>query len=380
LEMTLSIKLFLTSAFLLISCTHSVPVSKEEKKAESDRLPDNVLPDVSYRQYLSEVISAMESDKEFANRLRSMNDSDEMANQLEFASHSVRNRLDEIKRQEVERLNELEKALEDKLALKANPGKASRAKFRFGLQSLDEATIKRAHLDHSKPHTFEIADLQKLINQVTQDIDQVDQAREAEYKRYEMGKEHSRRARLRRIKDKKAREAAEQQMRAERERHRRHERVHQPGSREQLKEAWEKGDRMDRDSFDPKAFFMLHDINGDGHMDVNEIEALFWKELDKVYSKENDTTVDRVERQHEMERMRRAVLMRLDKNKDRMVSWEEFNAWISSQEANKDEEWKTAEESDEDKPFNEEELRQFEEQYNREHPDEGIDNSQQTGP
>lgn len=41
---------------------------------------------------------------------------------------------------------------------------------------------------------------------------------------------------------------------------------------------------MDKDSFDPKTFFMLHDIDSNGFVDEVELEALFQLELDKVYN------------------------------------------------------------------------------------------------
>lgn len=32
---------------------------------------------------------------------------------------------------------------------------------------------------------------------------------------------------------------------------------------------------MDKDSFDPRTFFNLHDLNGDGFWNTDELEALF---------------------------------------------------------------------------------------------------------
>lgn len=46
---------------------------------------------------------------------------------------------------------------------------------------------------------------------------------------------------------------------------------------------------MDKDSFDPRTFFALHDLNGDGYWNADELEALFQKELEKVY---NETDPD----------------------------------------------------------------------------------------
>lgn len=40
---------------------------------------------------------------------------------------------------------------------------------------------------------------------------------------------------------------------------------------------------MDKEDFDPKTFFAMHDMNGDKYLDRGELESLFQRELDKVY-------------------------------------------------------------------------------------------------
>ncbi len=52
---------------------------------------------------------------------------------------------------------------------------------------------------------------------------------------------------------------------------------------------------MDKDSFDPRTFFYLHDLDGNGYWDEHELNALFQKELDKVYN-ETDPNDDPRER------------------------------------------------------------------------------------
>jgi Ca2+-binding EF-hand superfamily protein len=42
-----------------------------------------------------------------------------------------------------------------------------------------------------------------------------------------------------------------------------------------LEEVWEKEDHLEKDQFDPKAFFALHDTNNDGYLTADEVEALF---------------------------------------------------------------------------------------------------------
>ena len=45
-----------------------------------------------------------------------------------------------------------------------------------------------------------------------------------------------------------------------------HEKIHHPGSKDQLEEVWEETDHLDKDDFDPKTFFKMHDTNSDGYL------------------------------------------------------------------------------------------------------------------
>jgi hypothetical protein len=44
---------------------------------------------------------------------------------------------------------------------------------------------------------------------------------------------------------------------------------------------------MKGNEFDPKTFFNLHDLDGNGQWDEMELEALFQNELDKMYNSTN---------------------------------------------------------------------------------------------
>ena len=96
--------------------------------------------------------------------------------------------------------------------------------------------------------------------------------------------------------------------------------------KEQLEEVWEDQDHMDPQDFDPKTFFMMHDLDGNGQWDETEVRILFKKELDKVYDP-NAPEDDMREREEEMERMREHVFKESDTNKDRMISYDEFLVW-----------------------------------------------------
>lgn len=68
---------------------------------------------LEYERYLKEVVEALESDPEFRKKLNEASEDDvrsgNIAHELEFVNHKVRTKLDEIKREEIERLRALVK-------------------------------------------------------------------------------------------------------------------------------------------------------------------------------------------------------------------------------------------------------------------------------
>lgn len=77
---------------------------------------------LEYGRYLQQVVSALEADKDFSAKLENASVQDiksgVIADQLHFVDHSVRSKLDELKRIEIERLHRLtmkEKALKERL-------------------------------------------------------------------------------------------------------------------------------------------------------------------------------------------------------------------------------------------------------------------------
>lgn len=79
-------------------------VKKEPESNEKDELEDFGL---EYNRYLKEVVELLESDSEFKKKLEDAQEADirsgKIANELEFVDHKVRTKLDEVKRQELER-------------------------------------------------------------------------------------------------------------------------------------------------------------------------------------------------------------------------------------------------------------------------------------
>lgn len=64
-----------------------------------------------YERYLKEIVGLLESDPEFRKKLDAASEADirsgKIAQELELVDHNVRNKLDELKRNELERLRNL---------------------------------------------------------------------------------------------------------------------------------------------------------------------------------------------------------------------------------------------------------------------------------
>ncbi|ELT97554.1 hypothetical protein CAPTEDRAFT_183512 [Capitella teleta] len=340
------------------------PAEEENKEVDQEELVDKL----SYEKYLREVMSVLMTDTDFAQKMMKIQDiagqSGEIAKHLEFVSHGVRSKLDEIKRKEVQRLKQITK-LQEKLKNGMNMALSPAAAAARGIDSAfqEKAGILDSdkhlkHIDHANSNTFEVEDLAKLIQQATTDLEDLDKERRSDFKTYEMEKEHLQKEELKAL-DEQARAAKEKELHDKKEKHKKHAKVNHPGNMEQLEEVWEETDNLDRDDFNPKTFFHLHDVDGDGYWDEQEIEALFQKELDKVYDP-NAEEDDMMERFEEMNRMREHVMKEIDTDGDKLVSMEEFVASTNRDEFKENEEWETI---DEDEEFTDEELEKFEEDY-----------------
>lgn len=279
-----------------------------------------------YERYLKEVVNLLESDKEFRKKLDNANEADirsgKIAQELELVDHNVRSKLDELKRGELERLRELARDLYERT------------------NELDREHLKIAeHIDHENEHTFEIDDLKKLIMKTGEDLAEADRRRRDDFKHYELQKEFEKQEHIRELNET-DRVKYEHDLKEQDEKHKKHEKVHHPVSKDQLEEVWEKQDHMDPQDFDPKKFFMMHDVDGNGFWDEMEVKALFKTELDKVYQ-QGLPEDDMRERAEEMERMREHVYKEADTNHDRLISYEEFIEQTKRNEYQKDEGWDT---------------------------------------
>lgn len=346
--------ILLQYCFLLVTCLltalDAVPIDIDKTKVKNPHPVDSAKiepPDTGlyYDEYLKQVIDVLETDNHFREKLQKADieeiKSGRLSKELDLVSHHVRTKLDELKRQEIGRLRMLIKA---KLDSHQDTGIDHHAL----LKQFD-------HLNHLNPDKFESTDLDMLIKAATSDLEHYDKTRHEEFKKYEMMKEHERREYLKTLNEEKRKEE-ESKFEEMKKKHENHPKVNHPGSKDQLKEVWEEADGLDPNDFDPKTFFKLHDVNNDGFLDEQELEALFTKELEKVYDPKNEED-DMVEMEEERLRMREHVMNEVDSNKDRLVTLEEFLKATEKKEFLEPDSWETL---DQQQLFTEEELKEYE--------------------
>nr|CAG4646484.1 EOG090X0B17 [Macrothrix elegans] len=341
--------LFTAVVILLFDSASCAPVDPKKPSTKETRDQNSVGDEenqtgLEYNRYLQEVVQLLESDSDFRQKLEKSDPEDirsgKVAKELEYVSHHVRNKLDELKRQELERLRHL--AIQEYEQAR-------------GLGIPHDGRLKiPGHVDHKSP-AFEIEDLRKLIVQTTKDLEEADKQRKEAFKEYEMQKEFEHQAKLKDL-DEEKRKKEEKEWEEAKKKHNEHPKMHHPGSKQQLEEVWEEQDHMTADSWNPKTFFALHDLDGNGFWDPDEVKALFSKELDKAYDP-NAPEDDMAERYEEMERMREHVFNETDTNRDYLISFPEFLEQTRKQEFEKDPGWNTI---DEQPVYSHEEYLEFE--------------------
>ncbi|XP_070163469.1 nucleobindin-2 isoform X2 [Polyergus mexicanus] len=316
---------------LIIHISVAPPVTQKkdgdhkDKENEVDDMEDMGTDyQLEYQRYLKEVVQALESDEEFRAKLEKANEDDirtgNIAHELQFVDHKIRSKLDELKREELERLRHL----------------ATKEHNLMNGLDLDHLKIAE-HLDHSNAHTFEIDDLKKLIAKTTLDLAEADKRRRQQFKEYEMEKKFEEEQKMKGMKEEE-RKKYEMELEVMKKKHKDHKPLHHPGSKQQLEEVWEKQDHMEDQDFNPKTFFYLHDLDGNGFWDQDEVKSLFLKELDKLYS-EGAPEDDIYERREEMERMREHVFNEADLNHDGLISYQEFLEQTKKPDFQQDEGW-----------------------------------------
>ncbi|XP_050520970.1 nucleobindin-2-like isoform X2 [Daktulosphaira vitifoliae] len=315
---------------------------QQKQKLNQEPSNGNTLDDlgIEYNRYLREVVETLEKDEDFRKKLERTNEADirtgKIADELDYVKHHVRSKLDELKRQELNRLRNMAK------------------------RAYNDFQNEPGHIDHQNPHSFEKNDLVKLIKQVAQDLAEADEKRKQIFKDYEMQKHFERDQKLKQMNDIEREKFLLKEKESDIQKEVKHKTnpIHHPGSKKQLEEVWEKQDEMEGEAFNPKAFFALHDIDGNHFWDEEEVKTLFLRELNKLYE-QGMNNVDLMEKAEEMERMREHVFNEMDSNKDRLISWDEFKRMSEQPNFEKDEGWKTI---DQNEIYTNEELKKFEQQ------------------
>ncbi|XP_041471491.1 nucleobindin-2-like isoform X2 [Lytechinus variegatus] len=314
-------------------------------KAEGDGLADLGL---EYEGYLREVIQVLEADPEMKSHMDEMDTNDllsgKFGKQLNNVGSHIRSQLDELKKKEIQRLRVI--------ARKAMEQQAPEVSQTDLLQMI-------AHVDFRNEHTFEEEDLNNLLQKATKDLEENDRERRKEFKRYEMEKELKRRNEMKMMNEEERAEAR-RKYEEERKQMKQHAKLNHPGSKKQLEEVWENTDHLDRKDFNPKTFFFLHDSNSDGFLDEFELEALFIKEVEKIYQGKKNADVQ--EKFEELSRMREHVVKQIDGNKDKMVSLDEFMEAAAASDFDEEEEWQDL---NQESQFTEEDLEKYQDELRR---------------
>uniref|UniRef100_H2YER3 NUCB1-like N-terminal domain-containing protein n=1 Tax=Ciona savignyi TaxID=51511 RepID=H2YER3_CIOSA len=244
-----------------------------------------------------------------------------LSNEIYKVSGGIREQLNALKKEE---MNRLRKILHAKVDLDKGNGQMVQ-KSAYLKQIAD-------HLDHSSPHTFEAEDLTKLIKTATSDLENYDRDRHEEFKKFEMRKEMQREEKLKKL-DEQERIKAQEEYRKQQEEQAQKSKIHHPGSRQQLDDVWENEDGLKDEEFNPKTFFYMHGQNRSltlRHSSICMLEAIFEKDLEKIYPDGTDENVMQME--EERTRMREHVMKEVDTNNDGLITLKEFLRYSDSPE------------------------------------------------
>ncbi|KAJ8023844.1 Nucleobindin-2 [Holothuria leucospilota] len=324
---------------------------KEGDKSEEEPLPPDSLMDgpqtgLEYEKYLEQVIQVLETDPSMRQKLEGMTMEDlkngKMAEEIDMLDNNIRSELDELKRLEIQRLRTI----------------ARKRMENGGTRTLDTKFVDNliGHIDPANTNAFGPKDFEKLLHKATSDLEEADRRRKEDFKKYEMEKELRRRAKLQKL-DESARQQAIKEWEETRDKRKNHKQMKHPGSKAQLEDVWEKTDHLEKDQFNPKTFFMLHDTNGDLKLDSFELEALFIKEVEEIYKGSN---ADPKEKFEEIYRMREHVMKEIDTDGDKLVTLEEFLIATKKDDFEKDDGWEDLQQQD---LYTEEELEEYRAMY-----------------
>lgn len=101
--------LCVVTLLVFLTCCYAPPVKKEKQEPKED-LPE-------YARYLRQVVEILEKDEDYVQKLMNASDDDlrsgKVADGIDFVRHDVRTKLDELKRQEIERQRQIRRQMND---------------------------------------------------------------------------------------------------------------------------------------------------------------------------------------------------------------------------------------------------------------------------
>lgn len=105
-----SVFLGLIGILLVITCCYAPPVNKPATPEKEEDLPE-------YARYLKQVVQILEQDEDYVKKLMNASDDDlrsgKVAEDLDLVKYDVRTKLDELKRQEIERQRMIRRQMND---------------------------------------------------------------------------------------------------------------------------------------------------------------------------------------------------------------------------------------------------------------------------
>jgi len=202
--------------------------------------------------------------------------------------------------------------------------------------------LRKAKMDDNVPdelYKFQHDDLKHLLNERHDRLATMNEERKRQFKKYEMEKELKHRMALRAMNeyDRKVQEALDEE--EKQKKMDQVKKIKHPGNKAQLEDVWE-SEGFDKDTFNPKTFFKMHDLNNDNEWDDFELEAIFEKEVDELFEGLDD--IDEEEKAEEVSRMREHVVDHMDSDKDGVIQLSEFVEYSKSQDFDHEDPWDAA--------------------------------------
>lgn len=339
LLLLLALILLCTSLFISFSTNSLVEANEIKTDAASEQ--DFEKLGLSYGKYLKKVVAALDKDRKFTESIKNMDANDiksgKVADQLKHVHEDVRNKLNEVKSFEIQRLRSLATRKNEMEQYGETYHGPDKRKWRtLGIPWSELPSSETQHIASDSTY-FDVDDLRKLMVAATNDIEKLDKERREDFKTYEMEKEWQFQERLKMMNETAKQEAIKMRQQLK-EKHDDHPKVHEPGTRQQFEEVWEKKDNLPKEEFDPKTFFALHDTNSDNSWDPQEVRALLVTEIQKLYDTNNPED-DPNEMEEEYERMREHIYKEIDTDRDGLIGLQEFLSYSKKPEFRNDHGW-----------------------------------------